>query len=269
MTQDVQSALTALKEWGVEGPFDYGLVLGTGLGPVADLVQHPVIVPYANIPGFPKGQVSGHSARVVAGTIGKARVFVMQGRAHYYEHGDPAIMRTPIETMAALGIKNLILTNAAGSLLENVAPGALSLIADHLNLSGVNPLIGLNDDSRFVPMVDAYDPALRATLKQAAIASGVTLNEGIYHWFPGPSFETPAEIRASKMLGANLVGMSTVPEVILARRIGLKVAAISMVTNYGAGLFGGAPSHAETKSVAAEAGDKMKTLLGEWFKNSI
>ncbi len=269
MTQDVQSALTALKEWGVEGPFDYGLVLGTGLGPVADLVQHPVIVPYANIPGFPKGQVSGHSARVVAGTIGKARVFVMQGRAHYYEHGDPAIMRTPIETMAALGIKNLILTNAAGSLLENVAPGALSLIADHLNLSGVNPLIGLNDDSRFVPMVDAYDPALRATLKQAAIASGVTLNEGIYHWFPGPSFETPAEIRASKMLGASLVGMSTVPEVILARRIGLKVAAISMVTNYGAGLFGGAPSHAETKSVAAEAGDKMKTLLGEWFKNSI
>ena len=269
MTQDVQSALAALKEGGVEGPFDYGLVLGTGLGPVADLVQHPVIVPYANIPGFPKGQVSGHSARVVAGTIGKARVFVMQGRAHYYEHGDPAIMRTPIETMAALGIKNLILTNAAGSLLENVAPGALSLIADHLNLSGVNPLIGLNDDSRFVPMVDAYDPALRATLKQAAIASGVTLNEGIYHWFPGPSFETPAEIRASKMLGANLVGMSTVPEVILARRIGLKVAAISMVTNYGAGLFGGAPSHAETKSVAAEAGDKMKTLLGEWFKNSI
>ena len=269
MTQDVQSALAALKEGGVEGPFDYGLVLGTGLGPVADLVQHPVIVPYANIPGFPKGQVSGHSARVVAGTIGKARVFVMQGRAHYYEHGDPAIMRTPIETMAALGIKNLILTNAAGSLLENVAPGALSLIADHLNLSGVNPLIGLNDDSRFVPMVDAYDPALRATLKQAAIASGVTLNEGIYHWFPGPSFETPAEIRASKMLGASLVGMSTVPEVILARRIGLKVAAISMVTNYGAGLFGGAPSHAETKSVAAEAGDKMKTLLGEWFKNSI
>ena len=269
MTQDVQSALTALKEGGVEGPFDYGLVLGTGLGPVADLVQHPVIVPYANIPGFPKGQVSGHSARVVAGTIGKARVFVMQGRAHYYEHGDPAIMRTPIETMAALGIKNLILTNAAGSLLENVAPGALSLIADHLNLSGVNPLIGLNDDSRFVPMVDAYDPALRATLKQAAIASGVTLNEGIYHWFPGPSFETPAEIRASKMLGASLVGMSTVPEVILARRIGLKVAAISMVTNYGAGLFGGAPSHAETKSVAAEAGDKMKALLGAWFKNSI
>ncbi len=269
MTQDIPLALAALKEGGVEGPFDYGLVLGTGLGPVADLVQHPVIVPYANIPGFPKGQVSGHSARVVAGTIGKARVFVMQGRAHYYEHGDPAIMRTPIETMAALGIKNLILTNAAGSLLENVAPGALSLIADHLNLSGVNPLIGLNDDSRFVPMVDAYDPALRATLKQAAIASGVTLNEGIYHWFPGPSFETPAEIRASKMLGANLVGMSTVPEVILARRIGLKVAAISMVTNYGAGLFGGAPSHAETKSVAAEAGDKMKALLGAWFKNSI
>jgi purine-nucleoside phosphorylase len=266
MTQNVRESLAALKEWGVEGPFEYGLVLGTGLGPVADLVQNPVIVPYAQIPGFPKGQVSGHSARVVAGTIGKHKVFVMQGRAHYYEHGDPAIMRTPIETMAALGIKNLILTNAAGSLLEEVPPGALSLISDHINLSGVNPLIGMNDDSRFVPMVDAYDPALRASLKQAAIASGVTLSEGIYHWFPGPSFETPAEIRASKLLGATLVGMSTVPEVILARRIGLRVAAISMVTNYGAGLFGGAPSHAETKSVAAEAGEKMKALLGGFFR---
>lgn len=266
MTYSGQDALFTLKEWGVEGPFDYGLVLGTGLGPVADLVQNPVIVPYAQIPGFPKGQVSGHSARIVAGMIGKVRVFVMQGRAHYYEHGDPAIMRMPIETMAALGIKNLILTNAAGSLLEDVPPGALSLIADHINLSGVNPLIGVGDDSRFVPMVDAYDPALRDALKQAAMVSGVTLNEGIYHWFPGPSFETPAEIRASKMLGATLVGMSTVPEVILARRIGLRVAAISMVTNFGAGLFGGAPSHSETKSVATEAGEEMKALLEQLFK---
>ena len=269
MTHDIPSALQALKEWGVEGPFEVGLVLGTGLGPVADLVHNPVIVSYAHIPGFPKGQVSGHSARIVAGHIGKTHVFVMQGRAHYYEHGDAAIMRTPIETMAALGLKNLILTNAAGSLLEDVPPGALSLLADHINLSGVNPLIGMADDSRFVPMVDAYDPALRSSLKQAAIASDVKLSEGIYHWFPGPSFETPAEIRASKMLGATLVGMSTVPEVILARRIGLKVAAISMVTNYGAGLFGGAPSHAETKSVAAEAGEKRKVLLGAFFKTAI
>ncbi len=265
MTNPVQAALMALKEWGVDGTFDYGLVLGTGLGPVADLVHNPVIVPYAQIPGFPKGQVSGHSARVVAGTIGNSRVFVMQGRAHYYEHGDPAIMRTPIETMVALGIKNLILTNAAGSLLEDVPPGALSLITDHINLSGVNPLIGVSDDSRFVPMVDAYDPALRKALKQAATTAQVILREGVYQWFPGPSFETPAEIRASKMLGATLVGMSTVPEVIPARRIGLRVAAISMVTNYGAGLFGGAPSHAETKSVAAEAGEKMKALLEQFF----
>ena len=266
MVQDVQAALIALKEWGLEGPFDYGLVLGTGLGPVADLVQNPIIVPYAHIPGFPNGQVSGHSARLVAGQIGKGRVLIMQGRAHYYERGDAAIMRTPIETMAALGVTKLILTNAAGSLLEDVPPGALSLIADHINLSGVNPLIGIADDSRFVPMVDAYDPELRQTLSEAAARSGVALTEGIYHWFPGPSFETPAEIHASKMLGATLVGMSTVPEVILARRIGLRVAAISMVTNYGAGLFGGAPSHAETKSVAAEAGEKMKAVLSAFFK---
>ena len=265
MNADIHAALLSLKEWGVDGAFDIGLVLGTGLGPVADLIKQPVIVPYVQIPGFPNGQVSGHSARLVAGQIGKARVLIMQGRAHYYERGDAAIMRTPIETMAALGITKLILTNAAGSLREDVPPGALSLIADHINLSGVNPLIGITDDSRFVPMVDAYDPELRRTLSDAAAHSGVALTEGIYHWFPGPSFETPAEIRASKMLGATLVGMSTVPEVILARRIGLKVAAISMVTNYGAGLFGGAPSHAETKSVASEAGEKMKVLLGACF----
>lgn len=247
MTQNIKEALITLKEWGIEESFDYGLVLGTGLGPVADLISNPVTVPYAHIPGFPKGQVSGHSARVVVGMMGKARVFIMQGRAHYYEKGDASIMRVPIETMAALGIKNLILTNAAGSLLEEVPPGSLSLITDHINLSGVNPLIGVSDDSRFVPMVDAYDPLLREALRQAATHSGVTLHEGLYQWFPGPSFETPAEIRASKMLGATLVGMSTVPEVILARRIGLRVAALSMVTNYGAGLFGGSPSHTETK----------------------
>ena len=268
MTHDVQAALQALKEWGIEGTFDLGLVLGTGLGAVADLIEQPVIIPYSQISGFPNGQVSGHSARLVAGHIGKARVLIMQGRAHYYEQGDAAVMRTPIETMAALGITRLILTNAAGSLNEDVPPGALALIADHINLSGINPLIGLADDSRFVPTVDAYDPELRGSLQQAAKAAGVTLTEGIYHWFAGPSFETPAEIRTSKMLGASLVGMSTVPEVILARRIGLRVAAISMVTNYGAGLFGGAPSHAETKNVAAEAGRKMKAVLGEWFKGT-
>ena len=264
----VSEAITSLREWGIEGSFDIGLVLGTGLGLVADLIEQPVIVPFAQLLGFPVSQVSGHSARLVAGQIGKARVLIMQGRAHYYEQGDAAVMRTPIETMAALGITKLILTNAAGSLREDVPPGALSLIADHINLSGVNPLIGIADDSRFVPMVDAYDPELRRRLNEAAARSGVALTEGIYHWFPGPSFETPAEIRASKILGATLVGMSTVPEVLLARRIGLRVAAISMVTNYGAGLFGGAPSHAETKNVAVKAGEKMKAVLGEWFKGA-
>lgn len=268
MTPRIEEALATLKDYGIEAPFDYGVVLGTGLGPVADLVQNPVIIPYAHIIGFPKGNVSGHSARVVAGTIGTSRVFMMQGRAHYYEHGDPAIMRYPIEAMAALGIKNLILTNAAGSLLEDVPPGSLSLIADHINLSGINPLIGLSDDSRFVPMVDAYAPHLRAGLMDAAREARLSLTEGIYQWFPGPSFETPADIRASKMLGATLVGMSTVPEVILARRIGLHVAALSMVTNYGAGLFGGAPSHTETKTVAAEGGMRMKALLAQFFNKA-
>ena len=261
----VPDAIASLKEWGIEGPFEYGLVLGTGLGPVAELIENPVIVPYAQLPGFPNGQVSGHSARVVAGRSGKSRVFAMQGRAHYYEHGDAAIMRTPVETMAALGIKNLILTNAAGSLLEDVPPGALALIGDHINLSGVNPLIGLTDDSRFVPMVDAYDPDMRQALRAAAAKAGIPLPEGIYHWFPGPSFETPAEIRMLRILGADAVGMSTVIEAIQARALGLDVVAFSCITNLAAGLNPNEIGHDEVLSTAATAAQSFSRLLARAF----
>lgn len=268
MTGVELAASDILRAAGV-GRADWAVVLGTGLGAFADALENAVSIPYDAIPGFPKSGVSGHASRLVAGRIGKARVVALQGRAHYYERGDAAIMRAPIATLAALGIGGLILTNAAGGLREDLTPGAVALITDHINFSGRNPLIGEEGDARFVPMVNAYDPALNARFRAASARMGLDLPEGVYMWFSGPSFETPAEVRMAKMLGADLVGMSTVPEVILARRYGLRCAALSLVTNYGAGLFGGAPSHAETRAVAAAGSEWLIALLNETLREPL
>ena len=264
---DIAGAAKALTERGV-GRIACALVLGTGLGGIADAVTEAVAVPFAELPGFPPGAVTGHARRVVYGTLHGRKVLILQGRAHYYERGDAAAMRVPVGVLAALGAPPLVLTNAAGSLRGDLPPGSLALIADHINLSGANPLFGETGDARFVPMVDAYDPALRARLRAAAGTAGVALGEGVYAWFSGPSFETPAEIRMARTLGADLVGMSTVTEVILARRFGLRVAALSIVTNMGAGLMGGAPSHAETKDVAGRAADDLARLIGAFLEGS-
>ena len=176
------------------------------------------------------------------GAIEGRRVALFQGRGHYYERGDAGAMRVAIDAFRKLGGETLMLTNAAGGLNTDWAPPSLVAITDHINFSGTNPLIGHIGNDRFVPLTKAYDGALRASLHDAARAAGVTLNDGVYMWFSGPSFETPAEIRAAKILGADLVGMSTVPEVILARRAGLRCAAVSVVTNYAAGLPAATPA---------------------------
>ena len=189
------------------------------------------------------------------------RVALFQGRGHYYERGDAGAMRIAIDAFRALGGETLLLTNAAGGLRQEWRPPALVAIADHINFSGANPLIGYSGADRFTPLTKAYDEKLRAQLHEAARGAGVELHEGVYMWFSGPSFETPAEIRAARILGADLVGMSTVPEVILGRRAGLRCAAVSVVTNYAAGLSGGDPSHEETQAVAAQAAENFKRLL--------
>ena len=259
-------AAAALQERGVSGPLDCALVLGTGLGGIADDVEDRIIVPYAEIPGFPAGGVSGHARQLCHGRLHGRTVLIFQGRAHYYEGGDPAVMRVPIGLLAALGSPPLILTNAAGSLVPEMRPGTLALITDHINLNGPNPLVGDTGDARFVPMVDAYDPVLRARLKTAAGQCGAVMGEGVYMWFSGPSFETPAEIRMARAMGADLVGMSTVPEVILARRYGLRVAGLSVITNMGAGLHGGAPHHEETRDVAGTATGVLRHVLRGFLK---
>lgn len=255
------AAVSALQAHGVEGPIDCALVLGTGLGGVVEDVENPITISYSALPGFPQGEVTGHARQLCYGTLFGRKVLIYQGRAHFYEGGDAAVMRVPLGILTAFGSPPLILTNAAGSLVPEMGPGSLALITDHINLNGPNPLIGDTGDGRFVPMVDAYDPLLRSCLTRAAASAAVPLGEGVYLWFTGPSFETPAEIRMAKALGADLVGMSTVPEVILARRHDIRVAAISVVTNMGAGLHGGAPHHSETRDVAGMASRSLRKLL--------
>ena len=258
---DLAAALAALAGRGVTSLPALGFVLGSGLGPLADEAENAVSIPYAEIPGFPQPSVAGHKGRLVVGELEGRRVALFQGRGHYYERGDPRAMAVLIEAFKTLGGETLFLTNAAGGLHTDWTPPALVAITDHINFAGVNPLIGRASDDRFVPLTRAYDPALLDTLRGAAREAGVTLREGVYMWFNGPSFETPAEIRMAKILGADLVGMSTVPEVILARLHGLDCVAVSLVTNFAAGLSGGDPSHAETQDYAARGSADFRRLL--------
>lgn len=238
-----------------------GLILGSGLGALAEGLVDQVTIPYSELRGFPEGGVSGHGSDLVVGEMGGRRVAILTGREHYYEHGNAAAMRPAIETLAELGAKTLLLTNSAGSLDPEVYPGDLMLIADHINYAGMNPLIGEPNDRRFVNMVDAYDPALRRRSQELAAGLGIPLKEGVYLWYSGPSFETPAEIRMAIGLGANAVGMSTAPEVIVARMLGLRVWACSSITNMGAGLSDERISHEHTKAMAVEGAGKLKQLI--------
>lgn len=257
---------TLIRSRAGDAPVTLGLILGSGLGHLAQAVDG-VAIPYSELPGFPHAGVSGHNPNLVVGNLEGVRVAVFGGRAHYYEAGNPAAMRLPLEVLKALGAKALIATNAAGSLRADIRPGDLMLLSDHINFSGLNPLIGEKTDARFVPMGDAHDPGLCAALRKAAEAEGVALPEGVYAWYSGPSFETPAEIRAIRILGGDAVGMSTVPEVILARFLGLKVAAISTVTNMAAGLSDEKISHEHTKAMAPLGAAKLERVLRQFLRN--
>lgn len=243
------------------------LVLGSGLGGLADEIEDAVRIPYGELPGFPKSGVTGHAGEIAAGRLAGTPVIALAGRAHYYESGDAAAMRPALEAIAAAGIETLILTNAAGSLRPEMGAGSVMLITDHINFSGANPLIGEKTDRRFVGMTEAYDRPLRDAFKAAAAASDIELHEGVYMWFSGPSFETPAEIRMARTVGADAVGMSTVPEVILARFLGLRVAACSVITNLAAGMTGTELSHEETKDMAPVGGRRLAAVLKAMFSD--
>lgn len=237
-----------------------GFILGSGLGHLADLVDG-VAIDYADLPGFPHAGVSGHAPKLVIGSLSGVEVAILGGREHYYENGRADAMRVPLEVLAELGVETLFATNACGSFLPEIPPGNLMLIKDHINYSGLSPLIGEPTDRRFVNLTNAYDPALRETLKSVATREGIPLIEGVYSWYSGPNFETPAEIRMLRILGADAVGMSTVPEVILGRFLGLRCCAISVVTNMAAGLGHEHISHEHTKASAPVGAAKLQKII--------
>jgi xanthosine phosphorylase len=260
-----QQAANALVDRAGRAP-RVGIVLGSGLGAVADAVGDAETIEYGDLPGFPLPTVAGHAGRAVVGELAGVVVAVLQGRRHLYEGPPYEPIRTPIRALRAAGVDTLILTNAAGSLRPEVGPGQLMAIADHINLTGQNPLAGPNDDAigpRFPSLRDAYDPDLRAALHATAAELGIELAEGVYLAVTGPSFETPAEIRAFRALGADAVGMSTVHETIVARHAGLRVAAVSTITNLAEGLSDEPLSHEQTlRDAQRAAGDLARLLEG-------
>ena len=243
-----------------------GIVLGSGLGGFADELEDVLELAYGDIPGWPVSTAVGHAGKLALGTIAGVPLAVMRGRAHLYEGFSPAQVVFGVRVLGRLGVGTMVLTNASGGVREDMAPGQLVLVSDHVNLQGASPLSGPNDDSlgpRFVDMSDAYDPALRHAAREAAARLGFDLAEGVYAAWLGPAFETPAEIRLTRAVGGDLVGMSTVSEVLAARHMGLRCLAISCVTNMAAGVLPEPIEHEKVLEVGASAQGRLTALLRE------
>jgi purine-nucleoside phosphorylase len=243
-----------------------GVILGSGLGGLADELEDAVEVPYLEIPGWPVSTAAGHAGVLALGAIDGVRVAAMRGRTHLYEGVGADRAAFGVRVLERLGVQSLVVTNAAGAINESYGPGTLVLIADHVNLMGMSPLVGPNDDSlgpRFPDMAGAYDPELRRLAREAANRLGIDLAEGVYGGWLGPQFETPAEIRFMRAVGCDLAGMSTVPEVIAARHLGVRCLGISVVTNMAAGIGAEKIHHENVLFVGAEAEPRLTRLLRE------
>ncbi len=243
------------------------IILGSGLGGLDARLDNPQRLSYADLPGFPRPGVAGHAGEAVTGTLNGVPVLLYRGRQHFYETQDATPLKTMIRTVKALGIPRLFVSNAAGSINPHFAVGSLMAITDHINISGFSPLVGDNDEDwgpRFPSMTDAWDPQLRQLLHAAAKDAGITLHQGVYVWFRGPAFETPAEIRMAQTIGGDAIGMSTVPDLLIARHCGLQVVGCACLTNMGAGLSVEKLSHAHTLENAARAAAGFEELLAKF-----
>lgn len=260
---NVQDAVAYIQPKLTEKP-TVGLVLGSGLGVLADEIENPVVIPYDEIPGFTKSTVAGHKGQLVIGKLQGKQVVAMQGRFHYYEGHELESVVFPIRVMKFLGVETMVITNAAGGINESYGEGNLMLIADHINLTGRNPLIGPNDEAmgtRFPDMSEAYSKELRQLAKNVAAELGINVQEGVYVGLLGPSYETPAEIRMLRTLGADAVGMSTVPEVIVARHMKVKVLGISCISNMAAGILEQPLSHEEVMATTERVKSQFLSLV--------
>lgn len=254
--EHIRARLTATPE--------IGLILGSGLGDFADTLENRIVIPFSQIPDFPQPTVEGHAGAFVVGSCQGKTVIALQGRIHYYEGHPQQIITIPVRVMALLGVRKLVLTNAAGGVNLNFYPGDLMLISDHINFSGNNPLIGQNLSDfgpRFPDLSDVYSQRLRRIILDKAAHSGICLRQGVYMMFSGPCYETPAEVRMARLLGADAVGMSTVPEAIVAAQCGMEVLGISCITNMAAGVLPQKLNHQEVIETAALVHDKFHKLL--------
>ncbi len=268
-TQEIERSVSAIKS-AYRGDFPKtAIILGSGLGKFGDEMDIDTILSYDQIPDFPKPTVRGHAGRLIIGKVGHTPLVCMQGRMHLYEGHPAEKLAISIRTFKRLGVENLIITNAAGSLHMNMPAGSLMSIEDHVNMSGHNPLIGLNDDNfgpRFFDMTEAYDPDLRKALQKSARALDIHLHSGVYVQLAGPNFETPAEIRMLGRMGIDAVGMSTVQECLVARHTDIRVVGLSLITNLAAGLSPNPLTHDETLSEAEKAYKNVSQLLVHFIK---
>lgn len=264
LQEQLVDTTTFLKEQGVK-EIEFGLILGSGLGELADEIEEAIVIPYHDIPHFPVSTVVGHAGQLVYGTLSGKKVLAMQGRFHYYEGHSMQTVTYPVRVMAAMDAHSMIVTNACGGVNEAFAPGDLMLITDHINYTGDNPLIGENVEEmgpRFPDMSHAYTPEYREIAKEVGAKKGLHLKEGVYMGWSGPTYETPAEVRMSRIIGADAVGMSTVPEVIVAAHSGLKVLGISCITNLAAGMQASL-NHAEVVETTERVKAEFKALIKE------
>ena len=263
LNQRISDAAQYIKARITEAP-SIGLILGSGLGDFADGLENRVVIPFAEIPDFPQPTVEGHAGAFVIGSCQGKTVVALQGRIHYYEGHPQQVITIPVRVMALLGVKQIVLTNACGGVNLNFAPGDLMLISDHINYSGSNPLIGQNLDQfgpRFPDLSNVYTKELRTKIMKVAKKNGIALRQGAYVMYSGPNYETPAEIRMFRMMGADAVGMSTVPEAIVATHCGMDVVGISCITNMAAGVLPQKLNHQEVVETAALVHDKFQKLL--------
>ena len=265
--KDIQNSSQILK--GKIGEFTpkVAIILGSGLSRFSDEIDQRQTIQYSDLVGFPEPVVGGHRGELVFGSVDTTPLVILRGRSHFYEHADVHNMCVPVGVLKEIGCELLLLTNAAGSMDPDSPPGSLMLLVDTINMTGVSPLFGVIGDQRFVNMTNALDPEINLLIESEAVKAKIPLRRGVYAWMTGPQFETPAEIKMLMTLGANCVGMSTVPEIILARYFGLKVVALSIVTNQAAGLSDEILSHTHTFEQAALAGLRMTKLLKNFLKN--
>ena len=246
------------------------VILGSGLGGLANAIENAVRIRFGDIPGFPEATVVGHEGVAIVGNLGERDVVALSGRFHMYEGHPAALAAFPVRVFHAMGVRELFVSNAAGGISSRLAVGDLMIISDHLNLMGANPLVGAaqEGETRFPDMTDAYDPGLRKVLRTTAEKLDIPLREGVYAGLLGPSYETPSEVKMLRLLGADAVGMSTVPEVIMARALGIRVAGISCITNAAAGVTGSALSHAEVLETTRRVSGAFEALVTEYLARS-